>query len=281
MYDLHLHTRYSDGDWPVAKVLAEAARRGLHGVSITDHNGVWGAQEGYQAAQGHRLAYVEGIEVTARYEGVDVHILGYARHFNAAVVTDGLAATRAGYAARIQDMITQCHAHGYTDIAFATIKAERATQAAPSYISYDVARQLMHVYDLPWDEVRALTTRGGACYVPYGDWTLTPREAIALIERAGGRAFLAHPGIIVHEAGREAFERLLKELMEAKVAGIEVRHPFHDQVLIRELQKFCQEHGLLVSGGSDWHGPGRYHDRQFGHAGISDEEFTRLRDALP
>lgn len=276
MIDLHIHSRYSDGDWGVGEVVAEAAWRGLAGIALTDHNGTWGNQEVEEAARQHELVSVQGIEITARFEGADVHILGYARAFDEQMLQEGLATTRAGYEARVREMVERCQHHGYPKINFADIQARRTDHANPSYISYDVARQLMQVYQLAWDEARALTTRGGACHVSYGDWTLSPAAAIALLHQAGGQAFLAHPGIIIHEAGRATLDRLLSVLRPATLDGIEVQHPFHEDVLIQELERYCEEHRLLVSGGSDWHGPGRYHHGAFGKYGIDDAAFERL-----
>lgn len=276
MVDLHLHTRYSDGDWSVVEVVAEAARRGLSGISITDHNGIWGVVKAAQAAHEHGLSYVQGIEVTARYQQADVHMVGFARSFNEKIMTEGLSATRAGYEARVREMVARCQQQGFKDVSFAAIEAARAEQVNPSYISYDVASQLMEKYGLPWEKVRTLITRGGTCYVPYGDWALTPLQVIDLFHRAGGKALIAHPGIIVHEAGRALFDQLLEELLPAALDGIEVYHPFHDQLLTQELQKFCDEHSLVVSGGSDWHGPNRYHHGAFGQYGIDDAAFERL-----
>lgn len=281
MFDLHLHTRYSDGDLTVTELVMLAKEKGLTGISLTDHNGIWGVQEAAQVAADNNITFIAGIEISTRFHGADVHILGYARQFNESILTDGLRTTRDGYAQRIAEMVRLCQAQGFDEINFAEIEQKRSAQINPSYISYDVAKQLQRVYDLPWDKVRALTVRGGACYVPYGNWAMTPSEAIALLHKAGAVAFIAHPGILVHEANHDVLLTLFEESVSHGLDGIEVQHPFHSQELINELNQYCSAHNLLISGGSDWHGPGRYHDTSFGTSGINKEEFAKINDRLP
>lgn len=281
MYDLHLHSTLSDGDLGPEELVAEAAARGLHGVSLTDHNGLWGIEVAAQVARDNQLAYVAGIEITALHHTADVHILGYSHEFAAPVLNAGLTQTRQGYAARMQEMAARCQAEGFTEVTFANIVAARQQQTDPSYISYDITKQLQHRHGLSSDAARHLTVRGGACYVPYGEWALTPAAGISLLHQANAIAILAHPGTILHERGEKIMDELIIALLANGLDGIEVYHPFHTPELIKKLEKIVAEHDLLSTGGSDWHGPGRFHDIEFGKVGLTEAQFKQVIEALP
>lgn len=283
MYDLHLHSTASDGDLAPADVVREAATRGLTGVSLTDHNGLWGIDEARVAASRFDLAFLEGIEVSAFHNGIDVHLLGYSRHFDREVLISGLAKTRRGYRERTQKMVELAQAADYPRISFERIEQRRSQQVDPSFTSFDVARELMDAHGLSVDEARRLTVSGGICHVPYGDWVLTPLEAINLIHRARGVAVLAHPGFIEQEHGRDALETLINQTGRAGLDGLEEIYPYHSGDLGMWLSLLSAEHGWLVTGGSDWHGPGRFaeSDKQFGQIGIDHDEYAVLLERLP
>jgi 3',5'-nucleoside bisphosphate phosphatase len=283
VYDLHLHSAYSDGDLAPAALVKEAARRKLAGVSLTDHNGVWGFAEAARAALLAGIVLVEGIEISARAENFEVHVLGYSRKFNRSVLRAGLQKTRDGYRDRVQEMVRRCREAGFDRISFAALERSRAGQADPAYGSYDVARELTRRHGLGTAQARRLTTSGGACHVPYGNWAFSIEEAVGLVHRAGGVAALAHPGLVSLEHGAAALDRLLCTLGVARLLdGLEAHHPYHSHEVTRELQAAAAEHGWFVTGGSDWHGPGRYEqtERAFGRVGLAGREWRVFLDAL-
>lgn len=270
MFDLHLHSTASDGDLAPGQVVREAAARGLTGISLTDHNGLWGLDEAADAAGKLGLEFLEGIEITARYQNVDVHVLGYAREFAREILEEGLAATRAGYAARVQEMAALCQAEGYEKVSWQDIQARRASFCSPCFVSFDVARELIEKYSLDSEAARKLTVSGGACYVPYGDWALSPAAAVNLIHRAGGKASLAHPGTIQQESSRETLLAVVRETCSAGLDALEVIHPFHEENYRAWLSALARERGLTITGGSDWHGPSRLfsNNAAFGKIGV-------------
>ena len=280
MYDLHLHSTYSDGDWQPDKLLAEATERGLAGIALTDHNGSWGLAEAALSAADHNLAFVEGVEVSALHEHLDVHVLGYARSFDRQVLSDGLATTRQGSEARAQEIVKLCQRAGYGDLRFEQVVAKRSAQEAPCYLSYDVATLLTEVYGLSVREARSLTVTGGPCSVPYGEWALSPGAAIDLIHASGGVAVLAHPGTVARDHSWEDFTDLLKVMRASGLDGVEVYHPFHSASLVRQLKSLLNHSGLLLTGGSDWHGYGRYDDFDFGRFGVDDKGWQQLQKLL-
>lgn len=276
LYDLHLHSRYSDGDLTAAAVVQAAARRGLRGLSLTDHNGMWGIAEITAEARRLALAVVPGIEISTLWQGSEVHILGYSQRFDVEALERGLAATRRGYTERLQRMVELCQQQGFSRIRWAEIAKGRRHLQNPCFVTYDVAQALTIVHQVPPPRARQLTVKGGACYVPYGSWALTPLDAVSLLHTCGAIAVLAHPGTIVSETSAEAITELLTILVGGGIDGIEVIHPFNTPELRTQLAEYVDCQNLLVTGGSDWHGPDRYHAEDFGRTGVTQKEWLAL-----
>lgn len=281
VFDAHVHTSFSDGDYTVEALLQTAVERGIQGVSITDHNGLWGNAAVAASAAKHGLTWVAGIEVTALYQGVDVHLLGYSYGFDEEVFTTGLTGTRAGYYERVLKMVSLCRQHGFSRVSMERIEAARRSQKHPSFISYDVAKQLTELYGMSGEEARRLTVKGGLCHVPYGDWALTPQAAIALIHRARGIAVLAHPGVIAHEASLAILQELVDHAVPRGLDGLEVWHPFHTSEMTAQVAQLALHYDLIPTGGSDWHGPGRFHDESFGRVGMRGRDIATFLQEIP
>ncbi|PIT98522.1 MAG: hypothetical protein COT71_00280 [Candidatus Andersenbacteria bacterium CG10_big_fil_rev_8_21_14_0_10_54_11] len=282
MYDLHLHSTYSDGDIAPAEVVRKAIERGLSGVSLTDHNGVWGVTEAAAAAEQLGAAYVEGIEISVREAGRDIHVLGYSRRFDREVLRNGLHEQLVGYTARMEEIVRRCRSAGYDRVTAAAVRALRRGQTDPCHLSYDVGRVLMRLHGLSAATARAMVTGTGSCAVPYGSWALDAAAAVALLHAAGGAAVWAHPGLVLKDAGEEVFTTVLTALTAAGVDGLEVYHPYHSSAALQRLSRAAAERHWLVTGGSDWHGPDRYgeSDRAFGEVGVKEKEFQLLMENI-
>jgi hypothetical protein len=112
---------------------------------------------------------------------------------------------------------------------------------------------------------------GGPAYVP--KYKMTPSEAIRHIRKAGGLAFMAHPGIFL-----ENMEELAA-LMEEGFDGIEIYHSKHDAGTVRRLKVIAERNGLLISGGSDYHGF-QSRDLPIGALDIPYEVFEKIKGRL-
>lgn len=264
------------------EAVAVAKSRGLTGLALTDHNGLWGLTEAAAAAKRLGVQFITGIEISTFYNGDDVHMLGFARRWVTAVLRPGLQATRIGCRRRLQAMVERCQAAGYGQISMEGIEARYAGMKDPGFVSFDVARELVKKHGLSVTEAHRLVVPGGAGYVPYGDWLMTPAQAVSLLHAAGGVAVLAHPGIRRRAGSEKSLWDLLDELVTVGLDGIEVRHPFHSIVLTAQLVQYARRHGLLMTAGSDWHGPSRFpaNEAAFGRLGLTADEFAHFMDRL-
>jgi hypothetical protein len=123
-----------------------------------------------------------------------------------------------------------------------------------------------HVRDVPEAFDRYLA-EGRSAFVPrVGP---SPRIVVDEIGRAGGIASLAHPGKLGDDGLVDAF---IGDGLEA----IEVYHPDHDGPAVARYRAFAIVHDLLVTGGSDYHGPSSGRSAALGQVGLPAIEFARL-----
>lgn len=79
----------------------------------------------------------------------------------------------------------------------------------------------------------------------------TVDQVVEFARKTGGVAILAHP--FGYSGIKNTPEQLIRKSVEAGVDGIEVMHGFCDIENIEKTYKYCQENGLLITGGSDTH----------------------------
>jgi predicted metal-dependent phosphoesterase TrpH len=111
---------------------------------------------------------------------------------------------------------------------------------------------------------------GGCAYVPRRG--ASPAEVVGIIHEAGGLASLAHPGLVRRDD-------LIAPLARAGLDALEVRHSDHDEAMEARYRALARDLGLLVTGGSDYHGELQHRTSRFGSLSIARDEFDALRRA--
>jgi hypothetical protein len=242
--DLHLHSRHSDGEWPVAKIVREARVAGLFAISLTDHDTLTGVTEAVALGRAEGVEVLTGVEVST-WNGSDLHLLGYGFDETDADLLDLFERARSARRDRAVIMVERLAALG-KPITFESVlrEADGGAVGRPH-----VARALLRagkVGSIREAFERYLGDGKPACAEKL---RVTPEAAIERIHRAGGVAIAAHPGA---HGGMAA----LDALVEVGIDGVEVDHPLHDPATVRRLTEFAGAHDLLRTGGSDFHGPG-------------------------
>jgi len=269
--DLHLHTTASDGLLSPAALVARAASVGLTVIAVTDHDTVAGLPEAADAAAAHGLRLVTGIEITAVEREKDVHVLGYFFDPGHPQLTEFLARQRADRARRLRDLLERLATLGLAiDAAALTVAAAtdmRRTigrpQIADALVAAGHARDRSDAFDR-W------LAEGRPGYVPRQG---SPGAAVvALLDRAGGLASLAHPGLL-------RMDVVVEEAAAAGLRALEVRHSEHDGKTERRYREMAARLGLACSGGSDFHGDRVHHDRSLGTVTLPPEDFAALESA--
>lgn len=271
MFDLHTHTRHSDG-LTTAEDNAELARAaGLTGLALTDHDTFAGWGEMAAACRSRGLRFVPGVELSAEEDGRSVHLLGYwvdPEHPALAAECDRLSHERLR---RAEDMLALLGQQGIeVPLEDVLARAHGAAIARPHIAEALVA--LGAAPDVPTAFERYLAD-GAAAYVP--KHALAPEAAVALIRAAGGVAVLAHPDVD-RGTGSAASVELLDRLTSAGLAGVETDHPGHDEDGAARWRGLAKERKLLVTGASDFHG--RYEEETIGRCTTPLESVYQLAE---
>lgn len=246
--DLHIHTCASDGTDTARQVLEKAVRAGLHTVSITDHDTIAGVMEVTEVPAGLRL--IRGIEFTCMFPGAKCHILGYGFDPEDPVFQAALEEGRRLRAEKTEKRIvflrdrfgiwlTEAEIHG--------LRAGKAT-GKPHFGRLLVDRGLAPDISTAIREY-INPCKGGADRI-------SAETAVRAILHAGGIPVWAHPlgGEGERRLTEPEFEQRLAVLTGYGIRGLECYYSRYTAEESAFLAARAEENGLLVSGGSDYHG---------------------------
>ncbi len=264
--DLHIHTTASDGLLTPTEIVREAAVAGVRCLAVTDHDTVAGLGEAANEAKLIGLEFVPGIEVSAWRHGREIHVLGYDVDAESAVWPD--------YERRMMDM-----------------RRERAYEMVDRLQSLGKDLQHSDLDRIVGDAMpgrphvaRALVEKGliasmhdaFAAYLGDGRPADVPKKAvdyrdvIDMIHRAGGIAVLAHPA-------HRFTDYDLSELRGHGLDGVEVVHPSHPPDLTEYYANAARRHGLIPTGGSDYHGSAGGQVPTIGSFGVAEDVVKEIR----
>ncbi len=267
--DLHLHSNRSDGLLEPVEVIAAAQEAGLLAVALTDHDTLSGVEEAAEAAAALGLPFVPGIEFSCYDENGSTHLLGYFGGPVHAKLTEYLETARNLRVERAKQMVGKLNRLG-VELTLADVRAQASEQgliARPHVARALVAGGWVKDYN---EAFYRFIAAGQPAYVP--TWRISPAEGVHRIQEAGGLAILAH-------AGKSHSESAIRALIEAGLDGLETLHPEHGPYEVRRLRRLAEEHSLLETGGSDWHGPHDGRRGQLASQPVPYEWYLKLRDA--
>lgn len=265
--DLHIHSTASDGTLTPAQVVSAASDAGLSAIAVTDHDTVAGVEEAVAAGFELGLDVFPALEIGAYHSGKEVHILGYlvdvqdsdllrllshirdSRRERADRIVDRLHAV--GVPLSLDDVLERCHGDslGRPHVAAAMVARGFVPHAQAAFERY--------------------LRRGRPAYVPR--FRPPANETIDLILSAGGLPVIAHPGI-----GNAI--STVNSLTEAGLVGLEAYHVDHTQAKTQRLLTIAAALHLIVTGGSDSHGPGGPKPVAVGQVPVPDECAEAIRE---
>ena len=248
--DLHSHSRLSDGDLSPAAVVQRAAAHGVTMLALTDHDETAGLDEAVNEAHRCGLQLVPGVEVSASYCGVSVHIVGLHIDYHHSQLLEGLAGIRSRRETRARRISEALEKQGITD-AFAGARRFACNPQLLGRLHF--ARFLVaegYVADVQAAFDRYLGQGRPACITT--GWAAGLSEAVGWIREAGGVAVLAHPGRYVLTAMQ--MDQLFEQFMACGGEAVEVVSSAHDVVMTEHYTRVARRRGLLASRGSDFHG---------------------------
>ena len=240
--DLHTHSTASDGTLPPERVVEAARRCNLAAIALTDHDSIAGIPAARAAGESAGIRVVAGCELSAFDEDHEVHLL--ALHLTRLdALEQRLVDLRNKRYDRAQQIVEKLNSLG-VEITLDEVlrQANGGAVGRPHIARALIGRGAVHDFK---DAFARYLGNSGAAFVPKA--TLSIEDAIQMAHEAGGLAIWAHPA----EGGRR--ERL-EPLVNAGLDGIEVRHPSHSAEDVKRLEALAEFFGLVISGGSDWHG---------------------------
>jgi 3',5'-nucleoside bisphosphate phosphatase len=249
MIDLHSHTDRSDGTSTPAELIDEAVRVGLTALAITDHDTFAGYDAAVPFAQTAGLDLICGIELSTRYQGGSVHLLGY---FPLTPPSNELRAWLGfileGRRDRNNRLIAKLQSLG-VDITLAEVEAVgRTLTARPHFarvlVDKGYAKDIDSAFDLYLDE----SARG---FVQRQEVSM--EEALERILASGGVPSLAHP-VRVAKNNWEKLAEYVDDLAGLGLRAIEVYHSDHSPEGTSYYRSLAERFHLGVTGGSDFHG---------------------------
>lgn len=249
--DLHLHTIYSDGQWRPRDLFERLTSDTLSLVSVVDHDQLDHLPEVQSLGMEFGITVIPGVEMTARWRETAPHILCYApiaTGFTSDALRRVADRTRADMIANTLEIYATLRARG---VNLPSQSALLAPSATPPTRAGDVARLLIKsgLATTSTDAMAMVIDAG------YRQATAPLADVIDAAHASGAVCLLAHPGRGDGEIHRFEPDEIDAMLREASLDGIEVYYPAHTAAQVAEYAALAERHELLVSAGSDSHGP--------------------------
>ncbi len=248
--ELHCHSTASDGTLTPTQVVELAERCGLTAIALTDHDTVAGVGEAASAAGRLNIDFLPGIEISAEYPPPGtLHILGYGvdpENPKLQRLTETLLAGRDNrnprIVAKLNEMNVAVSMKEWED------EAKGGVLGRPHLAAILLRKGYVNSIKQAFDKFLG---QGAPAYADKE--RLTPRQAIERIRESGGVPVLAHP-VQLRTSNDGQLERVIKDLLDLGLVGLEVIHSDHDAALVEKYTQLANRLGLLKTGGSDFHG---------------------------
>lgn len=269
-YDLHTHTKISDGTLSVKELLKKAKDIGLSGVAITDHDTMEGVPEALRESKKIGIEFIPGIEFSCNFNGDEIHILGFYLENNMELEKK-LADLKISRYERNKKIIKKLQ-----NLGLKIDLKEVEEEATGSIVSraHICNVMLRKGYGHKKGEIfRQYLGSKGAAYVEKEN--SNPFEIVKLIKRSKGIAILAHPGLICES--REKVEKLIDILKENGLDGIEAIYSNYSAEETSYYKNLAERKSLIISGGSDYHGGNRV-EVELGQVYLNDDEMKKLKE---
>ena len=260
LVDMHLHTTASDGSFSPQEVVQMVKASGVKVFSLTDHDTTAGVHE-VEDDIPEGMEFFKGIEFSCKVGNIKCHILGYSYDDNHHDFMKALAAAEAKREDKLAIRIEHLREVDGIELTGGEI-AE--LEAIPSAGKPHIANILMR-RGIPGTRTEIINR-----YLEFGVESRIPAElAIRAIKSSGGVAIWAHPlgGENEIHMNREGLEEKLDVLQGIGIEGLECFYSRYDDREIAMLLEIAESRGLLVSGGSDFHGKNK--NVEIGELGVS------------
>lgn len=265
MIDLHTHTNRSDGMHSPEALVLLAKSKSLTALGITDHDEVGALERARRAGSEAGVQIIPGVELSTMCNGFDVHILGYFIDDHSARLLEALNHLKDERIKRTHRILQKLDTLGLS-LSFEAVQRVAGEgcigrpHVAEALVHAGLVRTFQDAFDL-------FLAENKPAFEP--KMKLLPAEAVALIHAAGGVASLAHPG-------QNLTLEVVNKVITCGVDAIETIHPKHSAAQRRVFEQLAEQHGLLQTGGSDFHGGARGEEK-FGQYTVTWQHVEQLK----
>ena len=286
MIDLHLHSVYSDGTCLPKELVTNSVNLGLRAIALTDHDTIDGVDEFMAAAKEQSMDVLPGVELSAgiceksKDRQREVHILGYFANWDEKTkrALEPLRQVQIWREERNRAVIARLRDYNIP-LSFDELAKTFGTRnlGRPHFAEWLINNGYAHSVR---EAFQQFLVPGALTYVERQTFNIS--ESIALIKKAGGLAVLAHPKSL-HIFSDQDFENFLQGLIKEGLEGIEVYCSLHLPQDIRRYARLAQKFGLLMTGGTDFHGKLKPDIRMgygFGYTKVDDSIYEALMARL-
>lgn len=270
--DLHCHTTLSDGSMGIEEVIAQAKKMGLDYLAITDHDTMSSIQRSRVLGERYGVTVIPAVELSAWDKKRDrkVHILCYApcRPDRLEGLCLKSCEIRKSCANDMIDKVMKLYPITYESV-------QRYCKGSKSIFKQHIMRALVNYgYDTSFYgqlDHELFNRQNGSCLVTreYPDVNFV----LDLIHSSRGIAVMAHPYMF------DSTELLCELCQAGKIDGIEAYH-YTSEGREAELLEIADRYGLIVTGGSDFHGLYNEHPTFIGSRTTDGKNLQRLLDAV-
>jgi len=247
--DLHVHTTASDGTMSPTEVVRYAKKKGLLAIAITDHDTIEGIEEGLEEGNKQGLEVIPGVELSVDFPKGTMHLLGYLIDHTSIELVDKLTILQQARSERNLKMIEKLRGLGI-EIDLSEVKeTPEHGQIGRPHVAYTLVKK-GYAQSIQ-DAFERYLRKGGPAYVE--KFRLSAEEAINVIRAAGGITVLAHP-FTLNQSQPHEFDAVIGALKQQGLDGIEIHYPEHSEGQKKHYRDVAQQYGLLITGGSDFHG---------------------------
>lgn len=246
--DLHVHSAKSDGSLSPSDLVSYAIKKGLTAFALTDHDTVDGIEEALNAAKGTDITVIPGIELSTEYEGKDIHIVGLM-----------IEKEEPAFRNKIQEFVHSRELRNQK-------MCQKLTEAGMPLAYEELLKEFPNAVITRAHYAQILLKKGytkslkeaferyigdhSPCFIPREK--VTPEDGVKLILSAKGIPVLAHP--IQYGMGDMRLQLLIDRMKEAGLQALEAIYCTHSPSEEAQMKALAKKNGLLISGGSDFHG---------------------------
>jgi predicted metal-dependent phosphoesterase TrpH len=248
-YDLHTHSRASDGYYTPTELVKQAHLANIDFLALTDHDSTEGIREAMQASRGISLEIIAGTEISVTWQKKVIHLVGLNIDPENHTLKEGLMKLQKVRLERAQEMGLRLEKSGLPGLFEAAREMAGDGMITRTHFAHQIMR--LGLASEVRDVFRSYLTPGKPGYVST-QWA-TLEEAVNWVQAAGGVTVIAHPQR--YRLTQSLRQRLLGEFRELGGTAIEVLSGSAPPQEVQASVEWAKRHDLMASCGSDFHDP--------------------------